>query len=529
MASLIGEKVGLARAYSLHAGDGTLVPTAGEVLPLSTLFEDGDQGLVDALTFGGVGDGNGDDGDGSGDSDTLDRSMFSSQLNLVAVVLPAASTCAAMEKLRPFLFNKPKVKTVLGPDQAPELFEAASQAAVAGGGITSDKRRAVLLSEEFSAAALASSTSDNNPSGVDTLLANMPEAERAWCTSQGCTVGVHPLILGYELLSVEQVLRALIPTEVAAEVPSSFETAGHVAHLNLREEVLPWKRTIGQVILDKNPRLKTVVNKTASIASEFRTFPLEVLCGDPNLVVELKEGGGVFKFDFGQVYWNSRLQHEHARLADAIANRTWGPPYADDASSTASGATTVASVESSSDSTAGNEEAVVGSKRVADADCSTGNGDGTSSIGEQNPAGHARSNKKQKKGRQIGEDERPGGKAALFNPRCGAGLVVADCMAGVGPFAVPLGLRGCAHVHANDLNPHSYRWLVENLALNKLGPKQVGHTYDATLVIFYSEPHSVPYTRNILALFAIFLHAYSTSSGCSHARSPPTIWTLASS
>lgn len=31
------------------------------------------------------------------------------------------------------------------------------------------------------------------------------------------------------------------------EVPSSFETVGHIAHLNLREELLPHKHTIGQV------------------------------------------------------------------------------------------------------------------------------------------------------------------------------------------------------------------------------------------------------------------------------------------
>jgi len=44
---------------------------------------------------------------------------------------------------------------------------------------------------------------------------------------------------------------------------------------------------------------------------------------------------------------------------------------------------------------------------------------------------------------------------------------VADAMAGVGPFAVPAGKRGC-RVFANDLNPDSHKWLVENINLNKV-------------------------------------------------------------
>ena len=30
------------------------------------------------------------------------------------------------------------------------------------------------------------------------------------------------------------------------EIPSAFETVGHIAHLNLREEQLPFKKVIGQ-------------------------------------------------------------------------------------------------------------------------------------------------------------------------------------------------------------------------------------------------------------------------------------------
>lgn len=48
------------------------------------------------------------------------------------------------------------------------------------------------------------------------------------------------------------------------EVPTSFESIGHIAHLNLREELLPYKHVIGQVLLDKNSSIRTVVNKARS-------------------------------------------------------------------------------------------------------------------------------------------------------------------------------------------------------------------------------------------------------------------------
>ena len=46
--------------------------------------------------------------------------------------------------------------------------------------------------------------------------------------------------------------------------------------------------------------------------------------------------------------------------------------------------------------------------------------------------------------------------------------VIADVFAGVGPFAIPAAKKGCA-VFANDLNPDSAKYLIKNIADNKVG------------------------------------------------------------
>ena len=92
------------------------------------------------------------------------------------------------------------------------------------------------------------------------------------------------------------------------------------AHVNLREAYLPFKHLIGQILIDKNPNITTVINKVLDVGTEsvFRTFPYEVLAGTDDLDVTVRESDCEFKFNFGKVYWNSRLGTEHARLVDSL-------------------------------------------------------------------------------------------------------------------------------------------------------------------------------------------------------------------
>jgi len=94
--------------------------------------------------------------------------------------------------------------------------------------------------------------------------------------------------LGYEHLTASQILNVLLPDEDKREIPSSFETVGHIAHMNLPEEMSQKNKSIiAQVILDKNPSIRTVLTKIGTISGTFRNFEMQILAGDSDTLVEL--------------------------------------------------------------------------------------------------------------------------------------------------------------------------------------------------------------------------------------------------
>ncbi|XP_071163743.1 tRNA (guanine(37)-N(1))-methyltransferase-like [Mytilus edulis] len=119
--------------------------------------------------------------------------------------------------------------------------------------------------------------------------------------------------LCYENWTASEIIPAIVKTNV-----SGFSIIGHIAHLNLKDEVLQYKHIIGQVLMDKNPSVKTVVNKTGQIDNTFRNFKMELIAGEDNMMAQAKEHGFTFEFDFSKVYWNPRLSSEHQRVVKEI-------------------------------------------------------------------------------------------------------------------------------------------------------------------------------------------------------------------
>lgn len=126
----------------------------------------------------------------------------------------------------------------------------------------------------------------------------------------------YKLILDYNYWTYHDIISAILPLEAQDEIPSGFSQVGHVAHLNLREDYLQYKHLIAEILMDKNPNVRTVINKTDDVGheNEFRTFQYEVLAGPDDMNVTVSEAHCTFSFDYSKVYWNTRLQTEHSRL-----------------------------------------------------------------------------------------------------------------------------------------------------------------------------------------------------------------------
>ncbi|XP_057538795.1 tRNA (guanine(37)-N1)-methyltransferase 2 isoform X2 [Amaranthus tricolor] len=209
----------------------------------------------------------------------LDKSSFDVKYDLWALRVPREICKMATRILNGYLLDKPRVKPITEDP-------------------TSEKNRYMILSERI-----------HNQELSDIPEQKLDELRKI------CEIEVVPysLVLGYSYWGADHILKQILPEGV--EVPSSFETIGHIAHLNITYELLPYKDAIAKVIYDKNyPRIRTVVNKVGTITNEFRVPKFEILAGDNDMVTEVRQYGAKFKLDYSLVYWNSRLEHEHMRL-----------------------------------------------------------------------------------------------------------------------------------------------------------------------------------------------------------------------
>lgn len=137
----------------------------------------------------------------------LDKEAFRTTINLPALRIEAKKCSLFLKQLNKCLLNQPRMRNIV-PD-------------------VSETSKKILLLHPMKS--------------VKTL----EEQDRKFAQSQGAEETTYDLVVGYEHWTSEQVLRAVLPAEIS-EIPSSFETIGHIAHVNLRDSQVEYKSLIGR-------------------------------------------------------------------------------------------------------------------------------------------------------------------------------------------------------------------------------------------------------------------------------------------
>lgn len=232
---------------------------------------------------------------------SLDRSFFQKTIELKAARIfdnkNISKVRSALERSKDALFQERLASVQSDPD-----VERARQG-----------KKCIMLRPEVRSAQTGVSESQLNG-------ANSPWPHSSTVTElvDQALISVIPyqLRLEYSFWTYHDIISAILPEDDQGEIPSGFSQVGHVAHLNLRDEYLKYKNLIAEILMDKNPNVRTVINKVDDVGeeSEYRTFKYEVLAGPDDLNVIISEENCTFKFDYSKVYWNSRLNTEHRRL-----------------------------------------------------------------------------------------------------------------------------------------------------------------------------------------------------------------------
>lgn len=110
---------------------------------------------------------------------------------------------------------------------------------------------------------------------------------------------------------------AQVPDDLKGTLPSSFDVVGDVAMIKLPDELLPYKVTIGNALLEVNHSLRTVF-LDSGVKGEFRIRDLEQIAGSGSSETVHKEFGVRLYTDPSRVYFNPRLSTERSRIASLV-------------------------------------------------------------------------------------------------------------------------------------------------------------------------------------------------------------------
>ncbi len=118
-------------------------------------------------------------------------------------------------------------------------------------------------------------------------------------------------------MSLKEVLKDKLNEEELKLLRRSFEIIGHIAIVEIPEELMPKKDLIVSAILSRHKNVKTILRKIGEVDGIFRVASYQKIYGEETETIA-KEHGCRFLVDPTKVYFSSKLSFERERIAKLV-------------------------------------------------------------------------------------------------------------------------------------------------------------------------------------------------------------------
>ncbi|HET7337519.1 MAG TPA: class I SAM-dependent methyltransferase family protein [Candidatus Nitrosotalea sp.] len=117
---------------------------------------------------------------------------------------------------------------------------------------------------------------------------------------------------------LKQAMVGILTEAEAEELYGAFDQIGNIIILRVPDSLLPKRKIIGEVLLDKVKTAKSVFCQSSPVEGDYRIRKLELLAGDDKTETEYKEHGCRFRVDVEKTFFSPRLSTERERIAELI-------------------------------------------------------------------------------------------------------------------------------------------------------------------------------------------------------------------
>jgi tRNA (guanine37-N1)-methyltransferase len=118
--------------------------------------------------------------------------------------------------------------------------------------------------------------------------------------------------------SLKKLLQAYLDIEKLKLVPRGFDLIGHVAILEIPDELKKEKRMIAKALMEVNKNIQTVLEKTSGRKGKLRLREYKFLAGKKRYETTHREYGAQFKINPAKVYFSPRELTERQRIAEQV-------------------------------------------------------------------------------------------------------------------------------------------------------------------------------------------------------------------